>query len=476
VKASVAGSVYFTGAWAITISGSGNLFEGVQFLGGSCYPLNATLQSKCAGVLLTISGNWNTVSSVNFHSVYAQKYVSITGGSQYNTIHRCNIEAKPYDASVGAIVHIWADIAGLPGYHKIQNCTFLNIWGKGGDYGNEPIRLGNGNVFDKNLRATVEFNYFRNVGYSDSETISLKSRQNIIRFNTFDKNPLGELVARNAEEAWIYGNFFLRGSGGIRIKEASKVYAWNNYFDGSGDATLPTYPVGIDYVAPFAQDIVFAFNTFVDNAMPLNLGGQTIGNATVTITFANNAFVKKASTVPVFINSNGLTTWKGNLISSDATCAVKCTPSDMRADMAKLASIKNMSFLTWSAPAGVGSSANLNVGPTTLAVPVSDDTGTLPSLYATLGVGSAAIGSAQAAWGTIPAAWDSSVDVSVSTDIHGRPRGAAKDVGAAAFSAAALAPSANRPLTHRDVGPAYTVAHSFNVVCDTCLKCFKGSC
>jgi hypothetical protein len=312
------------------------------------------------------------------------------------------------------------------------------------------------------------------VGYADSETISLKSRQNIIRFNTFDKNPLGELVARNAEEAWIYGNFFLRGSGGIRIKEASKVYAWNNYFDGSGDATLPTYPVGIDYVAPFAQDIVFAFNTFVDNAMPLNLGGQTIGNATVTITFANNAFVKKASTVPVFINSNGLTTWKGNLISSDATCAVKCTPSDMRADMAKIAGISNKSYLTWSAPAGVGSSNNLNVGPT-LAVSVRDDDGTLPSLYTTLGAGSAAIGSAQA-WGAIPAAWDSGADVSVSTDIHGRPRSAAKDVGAAAFSSAVLAPSANRPLTHLDVGPAYTVAHSFNMMCDYCSKCFKGSC
>jgi hypothetical protein len=425
---------------------------------------------------VSINGNWNVVSSVNFHSIYAQKYVSISGGTQYNTIQRCNFENKPWDASVGTVVHIWADTAGLPGYHKIANCTFLNLWGKGGDYGNEPIRLGNGNVFDQSLRATIEFNYFRNVGFADSETISLKSRQNIIRYNTFDKSPLGELVARNAEEAWIYGNFFLRGSGGIRIKEANKVYVWNNYFDGSGDATLPTYPVGIDYVAPFVQDIVFAFNTFVDNGMPLNLGGELIGNATVAITFVNNLFVKKASTAPVFFNGNGLITWKGNLISSDATCAVKCTLSDMRADMKKVTSVSNESYLAWSSLAGVGSSANLNVGQTTLAVPVSDDDGTLPSPYTTLEEGSAAIGSAQAAWGTIPAAWDSSVDVSVSTDIHGRPRGASKDVGAAAFSAAALAPSANRPLTHRDVGPAYTVAHSFQVVCDTCSKCFKRSC
>ncbi len=46
VKASVAGSVYLTGAWAVTISGNGNLLEGVQFVGGSCYPLVSTLQ-KC---------------------------------------------------------------------------------------------------------------------------------------------------------------------------------------------------------------------------------------------------------------------------------------------------------------------------------------------------------------------------------------------------------------------------------------------
>ena len=69
------------------------------------------------------------------------------------------------------------------------------------------------------------------MGLGDSESISNKSCENIFRYNTFTNNPEGKLVFRNGDSSIAYGNFFINGSGGIRIKEARNIYCYNNYFE-----------------------------------------------------------------------------------------------------------------------------------------------------------------------------------------------------------------------------------------------------
>ena len=117
-------------------------------------------------------------------------------------------------------------------------------------------------------RTIVEYCYFSNVGFGDSESISVKSTENLCRYNTFSNNPKGMLVFRHGYRNVAYGNFFMNGSGGIRIKEGSNHYIYNNYFStGAADALT------LQYVAEYPLDNVrFAHNTFV-NCGDIDLGG-----------------------------------------------------------------------------------------------------------------------------------------------------------------------------------------------------------
>ena len=61
--------------------------------------------------------------------------------------------------------------------------------------------------------------------------------ENIIRYNTFVDQQNAMLSFRNGNYNVAYGNFFLF-SGGIRIKEASHLAIYNNYFEYAGTESL----------------------------------------------------------------------------------------------------------------------------------------------------------------------------------------------------------------------------------------------
>ena len=107
--------------------------------------------------------------------------------------------------------------------------------GKGGDNGNEPIRLGEGSMSSFTSRTIVEFNVFNGTGLADSETISVKSQENVVRYNTFVDQQNAMLSFRNVNYNVAYGNFFIR-AGGVRIREASHIAVYNNYFYRAGMA------------------------------------------------------------------------------------------------------------------------------------------------------------------------------------------------------------------------------------------------
>ena len=48
-------------------------------------------------------------------------------------------------------------------------------------------------------RSIIQYNYFYYCGGADSETISIKSRENIVRYNVFDNNNGGNVVFRNGD-------------------------------------------------------------------------------------------------------------------------------------------------------------------------------------------------------------------------------------------------------------------------------------
>lgn len=110
------------------------------------------------------------------------------------------------------------------------------------------------------------------------------------------------LVFRHGYWNVAYGNFFINGSGGIRIKEGANHYVYNNYFaTGSADA------IKLQYVAEYPlTNVNFVHNTFV-NSGEIDLSGA----GPTGVTFANNIFKKSSGNI--FSNPNGGTSWAGNI-------------------------------------------------------------------------------------------------------------------------------------------------------------------
>jgi hypothetical protein len=293
IKAASPGGVFLNGADDINISGNYVTFSGFQFTSGDIG----------SAYLIEVSGSHNVLTQLNISGYFAKKYIHIQDGSQYNEISYCNIENKPADAIIGCTIQI-STSPTIIGYHKISLCTFKNFPGLGGDYGNEPIRIGLSTEMTNVSRTIVEFCYFENVGLGDSESISVKSSENICRYNTFTNNSLAMLVFRHGYRNIAYGNFFIKGSGGIRIKEGDTHFVYNNYFEtGAADA------ITLQFVPEFPlKDINIVHNTFV-NCGTVDLGGAGPTNCTL----ANNIFKKTSGSI--FSNANGATSFAGNIYS-----------------------------------------------------------------------------------------------------------------------------------------------------------------
>lgn len=292
VKAATPGGVFLNGTNAITISGSNVSFSGFQFTSGTI-----------TGNVITVTGSNNTLTQLNFNGYSAQKMIVLDAAGQNNTISYCNFENKPIGAASGNLIHIDPHPT-IPGYHKIRYCSFQNMPGLGGDNGNECIRISNGATSTYVSRTVVEYNYFSNTGPGDSEAISVKCKENVLRYNTMVNNQQANFCFRNGDNNIAYGNFF-KNSGGIRVKEANNIYCYNNYFENCGDGSI-TAPVKYVYVSPNLNNINFIHNTFIDGS-PIELDTATNN------TWANNIFKKTSGNI--FSGSTSGKTFAGNIYS-----------------------------------------------------------------------------------------------------------------------------------------------------------------
>lgn len=299
VKAATPGGVFLNGSNAITISGSNVVFSGFQFTSGTI-----------TGNVITVTGSNNSITQLNFNGYSAQKMIVLNNTGQYNTISNCNFENKPRGATAGNLIHIDPNIS-FPGYHKIRYCSFQNMPGLGGDNGNECIRISNGATSTYVSRTVVEFNYFSNTGLGDSEVISVKCQENVLRYNTMNNNQKANFCFRNGNNNIAYGNFFV-SSGGIRVKEANNVYCYNNYFENCGDGNV-TAPVKYVYVTPTGtntnlNNINFIHNTFL-NGTPIEFDTATNN------TWANNIF--KNTINNIFLGSTSGKSFFGNIYNGN---------------------------------------------------------------------------------------------------------------------------------------------------------------
>ncbi len=412
IKAQTFGSVFLNGYDDITISGNYITFSGFQFTSGDIG----------SNYLLKISGDYNKLTHLNFSNYYAKKYIEIQAGTKYNEISYCNLEKKPAAAIAGCTIQI-STSATVIGYHKISYCSFQNYYGIGGDNGNEPIRIGLGAEYLNKSRTIIEYCYFNNTGLGDSESVSIKCQENVVRYCTFTNQQNAMLCFRNGDNNVAYSNFFIN-AGGIRVKEANNIYCYNNYFENSGVGSTSD-AITYVYVAPLVppttasprtlnlNNINFIHNTFY-NCGDIDLGGSGATNNT----WANNIFKKSSGSH--FINANSGTSWAGNIYQGTLGISI---PSGMT---------NSNPFLAINSEGYYGLSSSS---------PINNSNASYPAILNITNIDD---------------------DPNLLFDISGQARPStvtSKDVGCDEYTTGT---TTNHPLTLSEVGPSYLMALSAN--------------
>jgi len=116
---------------------------------------------------------------------------------------------------------------------------------------------------------------------------------------------VAELVLRHGDEGIVYGNFFLNNMGGIRVREGSSHYIYNNYFEGLDRRSIFLQNESSDPLS----DIHIYHNTIV-NSEEMVLGSSG-GNPPTNVTIANNVFADPLENL--FIQDTENETWINNI-------------------------------------------------------------------------------------------------------------------------------------------------------------------
>jgi hypothetical protein len=220
--------------------------------------------------------------------------------------------------------------------HKSTEGVFLQITGAGaadmsqrahihhnyffdhsftGSNGGESIRLGYSYRQLASAYATVEYNLFE-AANGDSEAISVKSSDNVIRYNTL-RDSRGSIVLRHGNRNRVEGNMLLGGESGIRLYENDHVVVNNVIQGGTGQLIIGSGTMiddtsgGTEHAR--ADRALVAFNTIVGSGVLLDVGtGDPYGPDDCT--FADNIFQGSGSGGAVNIDEGTNLHWQGNIV------------------------------------------------------------------------------------------------------------------------------------------------------------------
>jgi hypothetical protein len=238
-----------------------------------------------------------TRNTFRLHETASLKWVLIGGvwNNPNAMSHHNRIDHNLFENKTQAGNCITIDGSGDPTYlssqyDRIDHNYFRNVGPRIAN-GMETIRVGWSEMSMSSGFTTVEYNLFENCD-GDPEFISVKTCDNIIRYNTF-VSCQGTLCLRHGNRSVVEGNFFFgqnkSGTGGIRFY-GSDHKIFNNYFEG---LTGTTWDMAItitngdadsnstSYSKHFRpKNSVIAFNTFVNNSHNIGIGYTSGGSYT----------------------------------------------------------------------------------------------------------------------------------------------------------------------------------------------------
>lgn len=204
----------------------------------------------------------------------------------------------------------------------------------------ESIRIGNSLLCNSSGFTTVEFNLFEECD-GDPEIVSVKSNDNLIRYNTFNRNH-GSLTLRQGNRSRVEGNYFFGGgkenamfetqpiyTGGVRVYGTDHIIV-NNYFEGlqgtvwDAPITLTQGEVITGSSTNFSlhyrpERITIAYNTLVNNAYGIELGypkgDGSYNKKLLDIKIANNLVVgSQNNLVKIYTDQQGGVSWLNNIM------------------------------------------------------------------------------------------------------------------------------------------------------------------
>jgi hypothetical protein len=191
-------------------------------------------------------------------------WITVSGTSKYCRIDHNDIGPQ---RQLGNMIMLSGMGDQVVQYTRIDHNHFHDVTYGGGN-GWELIRAGlSGWTFSKAF-TTIERNLFTR-GDSDPETISVKSSDNIIRYNTM-RATAGQFTLRHGNRTQVYGNYILgdgRGNSGLRVYGGNhKIF--NNYINVSGTGILIDSGTSNDTSGALTDhkqtyDIEVVFNTLI---------------------------------------------------------------------------------------------------------------------------------------------------------------------------------------------------------------------
>jgi poly(beta-D-mannuronate) lyase len=375
-KATISGTGITWGSGLSYVTVSGFVFKGSS---GMSVPVGATHNRISRNVFQLASsvGNWLTV-----------------GGDDTEVDHN----TFQHKTTAGVFFQLSGPGSnGIAQRVRVDHNYFFDHQFKG-DNGGESIRFGLSGRQHSSAHGIIEYNLFEHAD-GDSEAISVKSSDNIVRYNTL-RNTRGTISLRHGWGTTVEGNYVLGGQSGIRFFGNNHTII-NNVVQGSSGLELEVgggevrddTTSGTDHEA--ADNCVVAFNTIVGSGGVVKFNN---GKAYPPshITFADN--IVEGTSGSAVTGGGGSLSWQGNILHGGS--------------------------------AGIMPSSGYHSVDPKLATDAA-------GLYR-IGSGSAAIG---AATGSYP---------QVTLDMDGQARPSAKDTGADQYVAGG---TDREPLTTAQVGP-----------------------
>ncbi len=289
-------------------------------------------------------------------------WIDVQGKSDYTRIDHNDLGPKRRLSNMVMLGGVESP-AQVVQHTRIDHNYFHDIT-RGGGNGWETIRAGLSWLALSSAYTIIEYNLFKKCD-GDPETISVKSSDVIVRYNTL-RSTNGEITLRHGNRTLVYGNFILgegSPSGGIRVcGQDHKIF--DNYLqdltsdDGilleGGDSDAMNQAGTAHYRV---YRTMVAYNTLVEVDGGINVGGGH-QYAPVDCVIANN--IVQGSSGSMIAEPHGVnTSYMGNIVNplAGASRGITKPPDQIKVldpTLQKVGSIFKLSATSPAIDAGMG--------------------------------------------------------------------------------------------------------------------------